>query len=201
MSAVTERLDRRTRTARIVTEILAPIVLIVVLTVVVAVHAAGDVWAGLRYATVVIFFAGALPYAILILGVRRGRLGDRHLTKREERPLMMLIGLVSVVTGFVVMRATAAPAELFALVVAMVAGAAVALAVSIWWKISIHTACVSGSVAVLAMLVHPAMLALAPLVFLTGWARVILRDHSLSQVVAGGVVGALVASSIIATTL
>ena len=186
---------RSTRVARLVTEILAPIVLIVVLTLVIAVLSSDDLWRGLVLAAVAIFFAGALPYSILLLGVRRGRLGDRHLLRREERPAMMVIGLISAGLGLAVMHALRAPTDLYALVVAMTAGVAVALAVSVFWKISIHTACVAGTVVVLAFLVSPWLLMLAPIAFLTGWARVVLRDHTPAQVVVGGVVGALVSAA------
>lgn len=188
-SATTSR-----RVARLVTEVLAPIVLIVVLTLLVAIHSSDDLWRGLLLAAVAIFFAGALPYSILLLGVRRGRLGDRHLLRREERPAMMVIGLISVGLGLVVMRALQAPTDLYALVVAMTAGVAVALAVSVFWKISIHTACVAGTVVVLAFLITPWSLLLAPVALLTAWARVTLGDHTPRQVVAGLIVGGLVAA-------
>lgn len=187
----------RLRVARLITELLAPIVLIFVLLIVVAVHSTGSVVRGLELGLVAAFFAGGLPYTVLIYGLRRGRLGDRHLKRRQERPALMLFGLISVTCGYFVMRWLDAPGELVALVVAMVAGVAVALAVSLFWKISVHTACVAGSVAVLAILVRPAALALAPLIVATAWARVTLRDHTPAQVLVGALVGAAVAGSVV----
>lgn len=94
--------------------------------------------------------------------VRRGRLGDRDLLRRQERPATMVIGLISVGLGLAAMRALRAPADLYPPVVAMTAGVAVALAVSVFLKISIHTACVAGSVVVLTFLVSPWSLLLTP---------------------------------------
>jgi hypothetical protein len=187
----------RLRAARLITELLAPIVLIVVLLLVVAIHSTGSLVRGAILGLVAAFFAGGLPYSVLILGIRRGRLGDRHLTRRKERPALMALGLASVTCGYFVMRRLQAPGELLALVLAMVAGVAVALAISLLWKISIHTACVAGSVCVLAILVHPAALAIAPLVVATAWARVTLGDHTVAQVIAGAAVGAATASSVL----
>ena len=172
---------RSLRSARLITELLAPIVLIVVLLCVVAVHSTGSLIRGLVLGLVAAFFAGGLPYAVLILGIRRGRFGDRHLTRRQERPALMVLGLASVTCGYFVMRRLDAPGELIALVVAMVAGVAVALAISLFWKISIHTAGVAGSVCVLAILVHPIALVLAPVIAATAWARIVLRDHSVAK--------------------
>src|SRR4051794_29893795 len=183
--------------AVLVTEVLAPIILIAVLTTIVSVHAAGSVGRGLLLAAVAIFFAGGLPYAILLAGIRSGRLSDRHLSKREERPAMMVIGLVSVSAGLFLLHRLDAPLDLFALMAAMVAGVAVSLGVSSFWKISIHTSCVGGTVVSLAVLVHPALAVLAPLIFVTGWARVILRDHTVPQVVAGALVGSAVAAVVL----
>lgn len=181
------------RVAHVLTEVLAPVVLIFALLIVVAVASTGSLLRGLLLGLVAAFFAGGLPYAILVLGIRRGRLGDRHLRKREERPLMMVIGLVSVVVGLLVVSWLDAPRELYALVGAMVAGVAVALAVSLFWKISIHVACVAGSVAVLAIVLGPPYLVLAVVVLAVAWARVTVRDHTVAQVVAGALLGAAVA--------
>lgn len=180
--------------ARLLTEALAPIVLIVALLLAVAIHASSSVGRGLLYGAVTAFFAGGLPYAIMVLGIRRGHLGDRHLSKRQERPVMMVIGLVSVSVGLLLTWWLGAPRALFALVAAMVAGVAVALAITIFWKISIHTACAAGTLAILVLQFGPAMWAFIPLVAAIAWARVALRDHTLHQVVVGALIGYAVAS-------
>jgi hypothetical protein len=185
--------------ARLLTEALAPIVLIVVLLFAVAIHSSPSVSQGVLYGLVTAFFAGGLPYAIMILGIRRGRLGDHHLSKRQERPIMMVIGLVSVTIGLLLTWWLGAPRDLFALVAAMVAGVAVALAITIFWKISIHTACAAGTLAILVLEFGPAMWALLSLVVAIAWARVTLRDHSLLQVTVGAVVGFAVAATVMAS--
>lgn len=200
-SDIAQQQPRRTGAlvvARLLTEALAPIVLIVGLLFAVAIHASPSVGGGLLYGAVTAFFAGGLPYAIMMLGIRRGHLGDRHLTKRQERPIMMVIGLVSVSVGLLLTWWLGAPRALFALVAAMVAGVAVALGITIFWKISIHTACAAGTLAILVLEFGPAMWALLPLVAAIAWARVALRDHTSGQVGAGALVGYLVALAVMA---
>jgi hypothetical protein len=182
--------------ARILTEILAPIVLIVGLLFAVAIHASSTAWRGVLYGVVTAFFAGGLPYAIMMLGIRRGHLGDRHLSERAERPVMMVIGLVSVTIGLLITWWLGAPRALFALVAAMVAGVAVALAVTVFWKISIHTACAAGTVAILVIEFGPTLWVTVPVVAAVAWARVALRDHTPAQVTAGTMVGFVVAASV-----
>jgi membrane-associated phospholipid phosphatase len=72
----------------------------------------------------------------------------------------------------------------------------VALAVTSFWKISIHAAAARGTVACLATLVSPWWLFLAPLVVLTGWARVEVHHHTKEQVVVGALVGAALGAGV-----
>jgi len=72
----------------------------------------------------------------------------------------------------------------------MLAGLIVSLAVTIFWKVSIHTVVVAGAVVVLAFVFGPT----APAVALIAWSRVELGDHRPAQVVVGGAFGAVVAS-------
>jgi membrane-associated phospholipid phosphatase len=61
---------------------------------------------------------------------------------------------------------------------------------------SVHSAVAAGSVAILALVFGPLLLATAPLVALIGWSRVRLGDHTLAQVLVGAGVGAVVAASV-----
>ena len=182
------------RVATIVSEALAPIVVIPLVTIVVSLHASRTLVQGAGFAFVAVFFAAVLPYAFLLFGVRRGRFDDRQIRVRAQRPFLLAFTLTSVTVGLVVLKVLGAPRDLFALVAAMVAGMAISLVVSSVWKISIHTSCVAGVVVSLALLVTPASWWLAPLVALTGCARVVLRDHTPAQVLAGTALGAGVAT-------
>jgi hypothetical protein len=141
----------RTQVARILTEVFAPPILVVTLLIVVGIHSTSSIGQGLLLSAVAAFFAAGLPYAIMLIGIRKGRLSGRHLSLREQRPTMMIIGLVSVSVGLLAMVWLDAPREFLALVAAMVAGVGVALAISSFWKISIHAACAAGSVAILVI--------------------------------------------------
>jgi membrane-associated phospholipid phosphatase len=66
--------------------------------------------------------------------------------------------------------------------------------VTLVWKISIHTAVVTGALTILVLVFGPPFLALAPLVALVCWARVAVRDHTPLQTVAGVALGATVAA-------
>jgi len=125
--------------ARLVTEVMSPAVPVVVVIFIVAVHSAGA-GRGLLLGLVAAFFSAGFPYGVVLIGVRRGRLTDHHISRREQRPRMMAIALASLAAGLLLLFWLDAPRALFALVASMVAGLAVTLAVTSFWKISIHAA-------------------------------------------------------------
>jgi membrane-associated phospholipid phosphatase len=152
--------------------------------------------AGLGWGLLAATFCGLFPYGIVIAGVRRRRWTDRHLRARHQRPIAFLAGIASVLVGLVVLLALDAPRQLVALVVAMFTGLVTALLVTLWWKLSVHTAAASGTVAILALVFGPALTLALPTVALVAWSRVRLGDHTPAQTLAGAALGGLVATTV-----
>ena len=186
---------RRTGLARVVTELLAPANLAVGQLLLVGWHSAPGP-AGLGWGLLAATFCGLLPYGIVIAGVRRRRWTDRHLRTRQQRPVPLLAGIASVLAGLAALLALDAPRQLIALVVAMLTGLATTLVVTLWWKLSVHTAAASGTVAILALTFGPALTLTVPMVALVAWARVRLGDHTAAQTLAGAALGGLVATAV-----
>jgi membrane-associated phospholipid phosphatase len=107
-----------------------------------------------------------------------------------------LAGIASFLAGLAILVALEAPRQLVALVVAMLAGLAATLVVTLWWKLSMHVAAVSGTVAILALTFGPALTMAVPLVAVVAWSRVRLGDHTAAQTVAGAALGGLVGSTV-----
>ncbi|MFX4291175.1 hypothetical protein [Streptomyces bohaiensis] len=183
---------REPRLARWVTEACSPGVLLLIVVCAVGLHATGSV-SGLGWALLTVVLCCVLPYGFVLFGVARGWWADWHITDREQRTVPLLVGVGCVAVAVVLLWSLpGAPRDLAALVVAMLAGGATTVAVTLWWKISVHTAVAAGATAVLIVTFGQALLATALLPFLTGWSRVALRDHTLAQVVAGGAQGAVI---------
>jgi membrane-associated phospholipid phosphatase len=185
----------RQRTARIVTEVFAPGVLVSVLLLAVGLHAAGGP-SGLLWGLLAALFASITPMAYILRGVRRGHWTDHHVTVREQRRVPLLVGLASVAVGLGLLVSLKAPRELLALVAAMVAGLGVTVLVTHWWKISVHTAVAAGTVVVLTLVFGQWLLFLWAVVAVIAWSRVELRDHTVGQVLGGMPFGAIVAGLI-----
>jgi hypothetical protein len=181
--------------ARAVTELLAPANLAVAQLLVVGWHSIPGP-AGLGWGLLAATFCGLLPYGVVIVGVRRRRWTDRHLRARQQRPIPFLTGIASALAGLAVLLALDAPRPLAALVVAMLTGLATLLLVTLWWKLSVHTAAASGTVAILALTFGPALTLTVPTVALVAWSRVRLGDHTPAQTLAGAALGGLVAATV-----
>jgi membrane-associated phospholipid phosphatase len=182
--------------ARFVTEVFSPAVLVAAQVVLVGWHAGGQTgvsrWWGLPGA----MFAAAIPFAYVVRGVRRGSYADHHIPEREHRRLPLLFGACSLAAGLVLLLVLDAPRDVIALLAAGGTGLVLFAVVTHWWKISIHAGVAAGTVAVLVAVYGPWALTTAPMVPLVGWARLRLSAHTLSQVVVGAIVGALVAGTV-----
>lgn len=182
------------RLARVLTEVFAPVVLTIGLLLVVGAASTPNPLVGLAWGLLAALFVGVIPYAFLLLGIRRGRWTNRHIPRREQRAIPMTFALASVLAGVAALTAAGAPRQLVALVIAGLAGLAVALAITLVWKISVHTAVASATATILVLVFGLALLAAFPLLPAVGWARVKLKDHSVPQVTAGAAIGSLVAA-------
>jgi len=194
-SANLGRAAHRSGLARAATELLAPTNLAVGQLLLVGWHSTGGP-AGLAWGLLAATFCGLLPSSIVLAGVRRRRWTDRHLRVRRQRPTPFLAAIASVLAGLAMLLALDAPRQLVALVVAMLAGLAATLVVTLWWKLSVHTAAAGGTVAILALVFGAALILAVPAVALVAWARVRLGDHTPAQTLAGAALGGLVATTV-----
>ncbi|MFI9388251.1 hypothetical protein [Kutzneria sp. NPDC052558] len=186
----------RRSAARAATEVFAPAVVVVAVSFAVGLHAGDTLGAGLLWGLLAALFSSVIPFGAILLGVRRGRLTDHHVGKREQRRIPLLIALASVLVGLAVLAVAGAPREMLALVTAMFVSLAVTLVITHWWKVSAHAAVASGAAAIVALTYGPALLVSYVAVAIVGWSRVVLRDHTVAQVLVGAVLGLLVGGSV-----
>jgi membrane-associated phospholipid phosphatase len=185
----------RTHLARAVTELLAPANLAVAQLLLVGWHSSPGL-AGLGWGLLTATFCGLIPYGIVIAGVRRRRWTDRHVRVRQQRPVPFLAAITSFLAGLALLVVLGAPRQVVALVVAMLTCLAATMFVTVWWKLSLHTAAASGTVAILVLTFGPLLILALPVVALVAWSRIRLGDHTPAQTLAGAALGGLVATTV-----
>jgi membrane-associated phospholipid phosphatase len=182
---------RNKSAAERVSYLLEPKNWIIVTTLAVGWHADGA--KGLGWGAVAALFAGVIPMVFISRGVRRGRWADRYVGAKRARLIVLAFIIASVAVGLGLLVGLGAPGELSGYIGCMLASVAVLAAITSVWKISIHCAVASGSVTILALLFGPGVVPAFLLVALTAWSRVVVKDHTTAQVIAGSLLGAAAA--------
>jgi membrane-associated phospholipid phosphatase len=184
----------RRRIARVITELSGPAICAVTGLMVVAIRNAGS-GAGAAWGGFAPLFVAGIPMAYIVKGVKAGRWSDHHVEDRTQRAIPLAVAFVSLAACAALLAAVDAPRELIALVLAMLAGLAVVLTVTHWWKVSIHSAVAGGLLATFVVLFGPWALLGLPVLAAVAWSRTVLDAHTWPQVIVGALLGAAVAAS------
>jgi membrane-associated phospholipid phosphatase len=182
--------------ARLLTSIFAPAHLVIGLLLLVGAASHPSALRGLAWGILAALLIGVAPYAWVLLAVRRGSFASRHIPERAQRLLPLAVAAGWAAASVAVMAILGAPRQLIALLLAMLAGLAVTAAITTRWKVSLHTAVAGGSATILIIVFGPAVLPTVILVVGIGWSRVHARDHTIAQVIVGGLLGATIAATV-----
>ncbi len=182
------------RAADLISEVFGPTVVVPLVLLAVSFASASPL-AALGWALLTALFCVAIPLAVLTLLVRRGAVGDRHLVRRDQRGVPLLVAVCCYVVGTAALLGLGAPKPVCGLVVAMFAALVAATVISHWHKISVHAGVVANTGVVLAQVFGPtALVVMLPVLAAVSWARVRAGRHTVGQVVAGIVIAAAAAA-------
>jgi membrane-associated phospholipid phosphatase len=140
-------------------------------------------WAGFEVCVAVL-----APLLYLAWLVRHGRVTDLDVQLREQRARPMLFTLGCGALGLAVLALGGAPPLLVTLAGGLWAQMVIILSITLYWKISVHSATAAAAATALLVLFG------TPLPWLVGvpliaWARVRLGRHTLAQTVFGALLG------------
>lgn len=177
--------------ARVLTELFAPSVVVLVLPITVAWSATPRLPETLGWGLFVALTSSVLPMLGIVAGSRMGWWDGHHVRNREGRLIPFAVLSLLSALGLGVLLLADAPHLLIVLHVAMLTALLAVGLITVWWKVSVHTAVGAGAVAMLADVYTGRLLVLWVVVAAVGWSRVRLGDHTTAQVVVGAVVGVL----------
>ncbi|MBM2825564.1 MAG: hypothetical protein HW402_1228 [Dehalococcoidales bacterium] len=147
----------------------------------------------LRWSLIAIGLSVLPIFVVMVYLVRKGSLDTILTNARGQRTKIYVLSGICAALGIILLNYLQAPSLLVAAFITGVSTAVIFMCINVWWKISLHTACVAASVTVLVMLHGWTATATVALVPLTAWARVESKDHSLAQATTGALLAALIA--------
>lgn len=133
-------------------------------------------------------FSSALPIAIIVSWAKKLNT-DFDISNRQDRFVPLIIGIISYFIGFLICLLINADNFLTLLLLCYCVNTGVVLVITTKWKISVHTTGLSGPVAALILLLGPIGAVFGVLYPMVIWSRVLLKKHTLSQAICGGVQG------------
>jgi len=179
--------------ARWVAGVFTPANVVLAVVAYVAVRHSASVAEAALWWLVTLLLVVALPYAILFRALRGGRVDDRQVVRRSQRPWLYVMALGCVAAALALLVVAGAPSQVVALIVAMGAGLAAMLLATLVAKASMHLAVAAGAVAVV-LIEQPVLGAVLSLVLVPiAWARHRDGRHSVGQLVAGALIGGVIA--------
>lgn len=186
----------RRRIARLVTELLNPPWVGTAVLGAISRQSTSGSGDFLKWWGITALFIIVLPFVFLLRGVRRGRFTDRFVTQASERLKLFVVTGISMLVCLALLLFLSAPRPVIAVTLAIMVGLLVGMVLTLRWKLSIHCGSVAGGVMVLTIAFGPWALPLVVLVPVVGWARVQITHHTVSQVVLGGMIGAVTSGAI-----
>lgn len=176
---------RHVRLARYISNILAPAPISLPMILLVSFYRATSAISALFYAFIALLFLSLGPLVYIMIGVRTGKLSDMDVSKRTERVGPFVFGLLSICLGWFVLVVLGAPAILITCLMMTAISGVIMMVTTLWWKISIHSSSLAGAATLLTALYGVVMLPSFALLALVSWSRVVLRRHTVAQVIAG----------------
>jgi len=176
--------DRRLATA--VSGVASPPVLVAAMTALQAsISGESDRW---LWASVYISCAVLIPLAYLVHLFKHGEVGDLDLRRRSQRFRPQFVTVSCFGTAWAILRFGSAPAPMTAVAGALLLQSLAVLAITLRWKISVHSA-TAAAAGVVVWSVFGALIPVLVAIALVAWSRLRLRYHSPGQVAAGALLG------------
>jgi membrane-associated phospholipid phosphatase len=132
------------------------------------------------------------PVLFLFSLLHRGRISDLDVTRRDERPMLFVVALSGGMMAWLCLYLVGAPPLLIRFAGAHMSVMALVFVITLYWKISVHSAGIAGVATLAALLLGGLQVFALTSVILVGWSRIRLGRHTFGQVVAGGVLGSII---------
>ena len=139
--------------------------------------------------TTCFLFSNLIPIITVIVLQKYGIILDLDASIREQRIFPLSLGVLYAAIGFIVLTIQNADAIIRGLMFCFITNTVIIILITRYWKISIHAMGVAGLIAALWVNGEQFPLIMGFILVLVASARVILKAHNISQVIAGSFLG------------
>lgn len=134
--------------------------------------------------------------SFVLIGVKKKKFTDIDVSKREQRPIVFLLTLLLATFYLVTLFMLGAPIMLSVTAISVIVGLSFAYIINKKVKASMHVAAVTAFVIPVALSFRSWYIFLLFLIPLVAWARLVTKRHTFSEVIIGGIVGAVLSAAI-----
>jgi membrane-associated phospholipid phosphatase len=182
--------------ARLITNVLNPFATSFVIIVLLAFHGSVQTGSALKWAAISLALSVVPVLLVVAYLVSRRKIDGFFANPRKQRYGLYAVAAGLGALGCVLLWSLHAPRLLSITFTAGLICIVIFMVINFFWKISLHTAFMAASVAVLIIVYGLAVVWTVVLVPLVAWARTQLKQHTLFQVTAGGLLAVLVVTVI-----
>ena len=176
--------------ARRMSQVLNPVSVLGIVIVLVSLKASGSGTWIVLCALIALFFTVFAPWFAVLHMRRRGEISELFIPERRDRLHPLFFFMASSYLGVGILYLIHSPPVLYALMACVAVQGTIALLITMRWKISLHAMGLWASFAiVIALYGSSGWWAVVP-AGMASWARLVLRVHSVSQILVGSIVGA-----------
>jgi len=182
--------------ARLVSVILNPFLVAVTTLVLLAFQATSTASEAVIWIVISIAISILPVVAVVFVLVRINKLDGFFSNPREQRNSVYLLASILGVIDCALYWYLHAPRLLSVLFTTGLIAVIIFMVINYCWKISLHTAFITGAVVVLVIIFGWEALFTVVFIPLVGWSRIILKQHTIPQVIIGGLLAVIIVTGI-----
>lgn len=137
-----------------------------------------------------------IPLIFFAISYKLGWVSDIDLSERKERPAFLVVFVASLLVLSIILYVIEVPEKFFVYVFSGLVMAALASLITLYWKISFHTAITTSVVTAILILGGLRFWPFIIIIPLLGWSRIVLKKHSFWQVVSGSLLAFVVTCAV-----
>jgi len=178
--------------AFLISAIFSPYVTATVFIVLASYKYAANMGEFLPWILIFLFFATILPGLYIFWLRETGKIKDIHMADRSERKWPFMLAGISSAFGALLLYEVGTAHTIVALAVTYAVIAVLVAIITLFWKISVHTAMFASVVTVAAIIFGPVYAWFYLILIPLAWSRIFRKRHTIWQTTAGAVMAVVV---------